>query len=73
LGFALGVNRRRSLEFQRSRGRTESVSEEQWIADLRAVLVGELPRFEGLVASSDEEIADFAGRIVAELREGQAG
>jgi hypothetical protein len=73
LGFAIGVNRRRFLEFQRSRGRTELVPEEQWIADLRAALVGELPRFEGLATSSDEEIAGFAGRIVVELREGRDG
>jgi hypothetical protein len=73
LGFAIGVNRRRFLEFQRSRGRTAPVPEEQWVADLRAALVGELPRFEGLAGSSDEEVADFAGQIVAELRQGRDG
>jgi hypothetical protein len=73
LGLAIGVNRQRFLEFQRSRGRTELAPEEQWTAELRAALVSELPRFEGLPALSDEEIADCAGRIVAELREGRDG
>lgn len=73
LGFAKGVNRRRFLEFQRSRGRTELPPEEQWISDLRTALVGELPRFDELASSADEEMADFAGQIVAELRAGQDG
>lgn len=69
LGFAVGVNQRRFLEFQRSRDCTESVPEEQWITDLRTALVVQVPRFERLATSSDIEIADFAGRILAELCE----
>ncbi len=71
LGFAIGVNRRRFLEYQRSLGRTDLVPEAEWIAELRAALVSELPRFEGLATSPDEEVADFASRIVAELHEGR--
>jgi hypothetical protein len=70
VGFALGVNRRRSVEYQLRLGRTEPRPEKQWITDLRAAMIAELPRFEGLAASSDETIARFAGRILAELREG---
>ena len=33
LGLALGVNRRRLAEFQRSRGRIEIPPEERWIAE----------------------------------------
>jgi hypothetical protein len=67
LGFAIGVNRQRAVDFQRSLGRTEVTSEEEWVAVLRAALTAELPRFRRLAASPNQDIADFAGRIVAEL------
>jgi hypothetical protein len=70
LGFAIGVNRQRAVDFQRSLGRTEVAPEEQWVANLRAALLAELPRFHRLAASPDEDVADFAERIVAELGAG---
>ena len=73
LGFAIGVNRQRAANFQQSPlGRIEISPEEQWIIELRAALVAELPRFWRLAASTDEDVAKFAGRIVRELCEGQA-
>lgn len=68
-GVSKGVNRQRSRQFQRAIGRNDHGVEEQWIADLRTSLLGELPRFEELVNSTDEEIADFARQIIKELRE----
>src|SRR5262249_41232520 len=67
LGFAIGTNRRRAVEFQRSLGRTEIEPEQPWVGELRAALVAELVRFQRLAASHDEEISDFAQRILAEL------
>jgi len=68
LGFALGVNWQRVVEFQRSRGHTEIQPERAWVTDLRAALLAQLPRFEKLASAPDEEIKDFAQRIVSELR-----
>lgn len=70
LGVAIGVNRRRSAESQGSLGRTEIAPEERWITELRAALVSEHPNFAALAGTPDEEVADFASRIVAELRAG---
>ena len=39
LGFTIGVNRQRAVDFQRSLGR-EAPPEEQWVVDLRAGLRG---------------------------------
>lgn len=66
LGFAIGVSRQRSEDFHRSIGR-ETPPEHQWVADLRAALLAEVPRFRRLAASHVEEIADFAVRTLAEL------
>ncbi len=70
LGFAIGVNRQRALDFQRSLGRTELVHDEPWVAELRAALLAELPTFRGLATSPEEDVADFAEQIVAELSAG---
>ena len=70
LGFAIGVNRQRAADFQRSLGRTEVAPEERWVAELRAALLAELPRFRRLAAAADEDVADFAEGIVAELGTG---
>jgi hypothetical protein len=67
LGFCIGVNRQRAVDFQRSLGHTAVAPEESWVTELRAALVAELPRFRRLAASPDEDVADFAERIVAEL------
>ncbi len=67
LGFAIGVNRQRALDFQWSLGHTESRPEEQWVADLRAALLVEMSRFRQLAASCNEEVAGFAGQILREL------
>ena len=66
LGFALGVNRQRAVDFQRSLGR-DAPTDEHWVADLRAGLLAEVPRYLRLATSSDEEVADFAGRTLSEL------
>lgn len=66
LGFALGVNWQRVVEFQRSFGR-ETPTEERWSAELRAGLLAEVPRLRRLADSPDEEIADFAHRTLSEL------
>jgi len=66
LGFAIGVNRRRAVDLQRSLGR-EALPEEQWVVDLRAGLLAEVPRFRRLADSRDTEVSDFAGRVLAEL------
>jgi len=66
LGFALGVNWQRVVEFQRALGR-EAPLEERWSADLRAGLLAEVPRFRRLAASPDEDVADFARRTLSEL------
>jgi hypothetical protein len=69
LGFAIGVNRRRAVDFRRGFGR-EAPPEERWVADLRAGLLAELPRFRRLAASPDAEVAGFARRVLAELDAG---
>jgi hypothetical protein len=69
LGFAIGSNRQRAVDFQQALGRIEIAPEEQWVADLRAALLKEQPRFRRLGASHDEDVADFAARIMAELGE----
>ncbi len=66
LGFALGVNRQRVVEFHRSLG-LDAPPEERWSAELRARLLAETPRFRQLAASPDEDIADFACRTLYEL------
>lgn len=66
LGFALGVNRQRVVEFHRSLG-LDAPPEERWSAELRARLLAEIPRFRQLAASPDEDIADFACRTLSEL------
>jgi hypothetical protein len=71
LGFAIGVNRQRAVDFQRLLGRTDVAPEEQWVANLRAALLTELPRFRRLAASPNEEVAGFGERIVAELGAGR--
>jgi hypothetical protein len=71
LGLAIGVNRQRAVEFQRSLGRIEVTPEAQWVADLRASLLTELPRFRQLAASPDEAVTSIAGQIVAELGAGR--
>lgn len=67
LGFAVGVNRQRAVEFQRSLGRSQFEPEQHWVTDLRADLITEAPRFQQLKSAQDEEIVDFAGRIMLEL------
>ncbi len=67
LGFAIGVNRQRAEDFQRAMGRLEIAPEESWVANLRAALFKELPRFRRLAVSVDQEVSGFAGRIVSEL------
>jgi hypothetical protein len=67
LGFAIGTNRQRAVAFQRSLGRKVIQPEEHWVSDLRSALVAELPRFRQLAVGKDEEVADFAEQIIAEL------
>lgn len=66
LGFALGVNRQRFEDFQRSIGR-EPPPEELWRTELRAALLAETPRFQTLAASPDENVAGFAITTLEEL------
>jgi hypothetical protein len=66
LGFALGVNQQRYMDYQRSLAR-ETLPEDRWVTDLRAALLAEVPRFRRLAASTDEDVADFAGRTLVEL------
>jgi hypothetical protein len=65
-GLALGVNRRRLEHYQRSIGR-EPPREESWRTELRAALLAEVPRFQKLVASADEDLAGYATTILEEL------
>lgn len=67
LGFAIGSNRQRTIEFQRSSGQVDIEPEAQWLADLRHALLAEMPRFEQLASAMDEEIAGFAKLIIEEL------
>ena len=71
LGFAIGVNRQKVLDYQLSLGRKDIVPEEQWVTDLRIALNNQLPRFKSLAFSSNDEIADLASDIVAELESPQ--
>jgi hypothetical protein len=66
LGFAIGTNRQRVVAFQRSRGRSQVEPEQRWVTDLRAALVAESPRFQRLMSAQDQEVADFAERIMSE-------
>ena len=68
LGFAIGVNRQRAVDYQRAFGRLVT-HELNWVADLRSGLLAELPRFRQLAVSPDEEVADFARRTLTELGE----
>ena len=67
LGFAIGVSRKRTMEFQHAIGRGEPGPDPQWLLDLRTGLNAELPRFESLSAWSDADVAYFATEIVREL------
>jgi hypothetical protein len=69
LGFAVGTNPRRAVEFQRSHGRKEFESEQSWVSDLRANLLAESSRFQQLASTQDEDIADFAQLILEELKQ----
>ncbi len=73
LGFTIGTNRQRALLWQRSLGRTEMEPEQGWVTVLRAVLMAELPRFEGLRSSQSDEVAALAQQIVRELVLPRAG
>ena len=66
LGFALGVNRQRLENYQRSIGR-EPPLEESWRTELRAALLAEVPRFQKLAASADEDLAGYATTTLDEL------
>jgi hypothetical protein len=65
-GLALGVNRRRFEDYQRSIGR-EPPLEESWRTELRAALLAEVPRFQKLAASADEDLAGYVTTILEEL------
>jgi hypothetical protein len=69
LGFATGVNRERTVASWRRLGRA-APSEAPWVAELRAALLAELPRFRRLAASSDKEVARHARWVVSELGAG---
>jgi hypothetical protein len=69
LGFAKGVNRKRREKFQQWLGRKEVEEEPSWLAELRALLSAERPRFERLAASENDDIGGFADDILAELNE----
>jgi hypothetical protein len=74
-GFAIGTNRRRLLDYQKfgffGNPKTEQPKEAQWSADLRNLLISELPKFESYTASPDEDISSIASEVVAELRDSQ--
>jgi hypothetical protein len=67
LGFAIGVNRQKAIDYQSSLVRNDIVPEEQWVSDLRIALNTHLPRFKALASSSNEDVAGYASDIVAEL------
>ena len=70
LGFAIGVNRDRAIEYRAGMGHHEPYVESDWVAELRSLLLAELPRFRQLSSHNNEEIADFAADILEELRQG---
>ena len=65
LGFAIGVKQQDAVEHQRSLD--QAIFDERWVAELRALMLAELPRLQRLATSSDDEVADFAKWIIAEL------
>jgi hypothetical protein len=70
LGFAIGVNRQKAIDYQSSLGRNE-IPEEQWVTDLRIALNTHLPQFKTLASSSNDDVAGYALDIIAELESPQ--
>jgi hypothetical protein len=70
LGFALGTNRQRSVAFQKACGRDVPLPEPEWVAGLRLRLLAQAPRWRKLAEDANEDIADFARRILEELSAG---
>jgi hypothetical protein len=67
VGFALGTNRKRSIDWQKACGRDVSLPEPAWVASLRLRLLAEVPRFRKLSEHANADIADPARRILEEL------
>jgi hypothetical protein len=67
LGFAIGVSRKRTVEFHRAVGRGDPAADPTWVLNLRSALNRQLPRFASLATSPDAEVANFAACIVREL------
>ncbi len=72
LGFAKGTNRQRIMAYQKAFPRLKGLPEQQWVADLRAALISELPRLRQLTVSRDAETVRYALDILSELAADQA-
>jgi hypothetical protein len=70
LGFAKGVSRKRSVDFQRALGR-EPQPEPEWVTALRTLMLKETERFKALCAHSNSDIAVSADSILQELSTGE--
>ena len=67
LGFALGSNRQRSIDFQKACGHSAPLSEPEWIAKTRSLLIEQRERFEKLKAHKNPDIKYFSVRILEEI------
>ena len=70
LGFAKGVNRKRSVDFQKALGRKPQPDPE-WVIALRAGLTTERDQFRVLGNHSNADIAESANAVLQELSAGE--
>jgi hypothetical protein len=67
LGFALGSNRQRSIDYQIAIGHKDPLPEPEWIAETRSLLIEQRERFEQLKTHKNSDIKEFSVSILEEF------